>query len=57
MTLEELNAIDPAVAARELLRCCGSRRWAEKMAAARPFVDADVMMVTSDVTRRWRWRS
>jgi OHCU decarboxylase len=37
MTLEELNALDPAVAEQELLRCCGARRWARAMAGSRPF--------------------
>lgn len=39
-----LNAL-PAVDARaELLRCCGSSRWADAMVAARPFgSDADVL--------------
>jgi 2-oxo-4-hydroxy-4-carboxy-5-ureidoimidazoline decarboxylase len=37
MRLHDLNALDDAAAARELLRCCGSTRWAERMMAARPF--------------------
>jgi OHCU decarboxylase len=37
MTLEELNALDPAVAEQELLRCCGARRWARALAGSRPF--------------------
>jgi 2-oxo-4-hydroxy-4-carboxy-5-ureidoimidazoline decarboxylase len=48
MTLGEVNALDAAAAARELLRCCGSTRWAEKMTAARPFVTVDAMMIASD---------
>jgi OHCU decarboxylase len=48
MRLDELNTLDSASAERELLRCCGSTRWAREMAAARPFDDADAMVRTSD---------
>ena len=40
MKPEELDALNslPSQACRaELLKCCGSARWAERMAAARPF--------------------
>jgi 2-oxo-4-hydroxy-4-carboxy-5-ureidoimidazoline decarboxylase len=37
MTLEELNALNPEDAQRELMRCCGSKRWAEAVTARRPF--------------------
>jgi len=37
MTLATLNALDEHAAVRELLRCCGSSRWARTMAASRPF--------------------
>ena len=48
MRLEELNALDAAAAARELLRCCGSPRWAEQMADARPFAGAEAMAAAAD---------
>jgi 2-oxo-4-hydroxy-4-carboxy-5-ureidoimidazoline decarboxylase len=48
MRLEELNALDADSAARELQRCCGSTRWAEAMAAARPFTSADAVAAVSD---------
>jgi OHCU decarboxylase len=48
MTLDDLNALDAASAERELLRCCGSTRWAREMAAARPFDSADAMVRASD---------
>ena len=48
MRLDDLNALDAASAERELLRCCGSTRWAREMAAARPFADIDTMIRTSD---------
>lgn len=35
--LARLNALPEAGAIEELRRCCGSRRWAEKMAAVRPY--------------------
>jgi 2-oxo-4-hydroxy-4-carboxy-5-ureidoimidazoline decarboxylase len=37
MQLDYLNALDADAAARELLRCCGSTKWARQMTAARPF--------------------
>jgi OHCU decarboxylase len=37
VNLEELNALPPAQAETVLLDCCGSSRWASKMAARRPF--------------------
>jgi OHCU decarboxylase len=37
MRLADLNALDDGAAVGELLRCCGSSRWARAMAAARPF--------------------
>jgi 2-oxo-4-hydroxy-4-carboxy-5-ureidoimidazoline decarboxylase len=37
VTLLELNALSTAAAERELQRCCGAARWAQSMAAARPF--------------------
>jgi 2-oxo-4-hydroxy-4-carboxy-5-ureidoimidazoline decarboxylase len=49
MTLDELNALDATTVEREFLRCCGSKRWSEKMTAARPFVNVETMMVSSDV--------
>ncbi len=35
--LLRLNALPAAAAVAELLRACGSRRWAERLAARRPF--------------------
>ncbi|MEP7310271.1 MAG: 2-oxo-4-hydroxy-4-carboxy-5-ureidoimidazoline decarboxylase [Acidobacteriota bacterium] len=39
MTLDEFNVLDAEVAEREVLHCCGSRRWAREMAGRRPFTD------------------
>ncbi len=38
--LEWLNALDEADAVGGLRRCCGSTRWCEAMASARPFASA-----------------
>src|SRR5262249_62053898 len=48
MHLGELNALDAESAARELLRCCGSTRWVERMVAARPFLDTPTLADTAD---------
>ena len=48
MTLEELNALGASAATRELLRCCGSRAWAARMSAARPFASAEAMGASAD---------
>jgi OHCU decarboxylase len=43
-----LNSLPPVEAKAELLKCCGSARWAERMAAARPFHSIDSMLETAD---------
>ena len=43
MRLEDLNGLEEAAATREFLHCCGSRRWATRMAVSRPFADARTM--------------
>jgi OHCU decarboxylase len=40
MTLDELNGMDPQRASNVLNPCCGSERWADGMAARRPFNDS-----------------
>ena len=37
MTLDEFNALPDRQVRDELLKCCGSRRWALEMSAHRPF--------------------
>ena len=49
MRLGELNALDDAAAVRELRRCCGSTRWAQQMAAARPFANEAALIDCADV--------
>jgi OHCU decarboxylase len=46
--LESLNALPAEDVAAELLKCCGSRRWAERMAARRPFDSIDELLRTAD---------
>ncbi len=43
-----LNALATRRAHRELLRCCGSGRWAEQVAAARPYQDFDELLATAE---------
>ncbi len=45
--LARLNEATPQAARVSLLRCCGSSRWAEEMAARRPFSDADALLETA----------
>ena len=37
MTIEEFNKLDAAIAKAELIKCCGSDRWAGQLAKKRPF--------------------
>jgi len=46
--LERLNVLPPDDAVRELLTCCGSREWARRMAAARPFADEGSLLEAAD---------
>src|SRR5438477_12763502 len=52
MTVGDLNALDEESAERELLRCCGSARWARTLAAKRPF--ATLAAVAEDSDAIWR---
>lgn len=40
--------MSPSEAAAELLKCCGSRAWAEQTAAARPFRSLDELIASSE---------
>lgn len=48
MTLERINHLDSESATKEFLRCCGSRRWAQVMAARRPFAHEDTLLASAD---------
>jgi len=47
------NHLPADEAAREILPCCGSTAWAQRMAARRPLVDDTSLVAASDET----WRS
>jgi OHCU decarboxylase len=42
--LEQLNRASREDSASAFLSCCGSRRWAQKMTAARPFADIPALL-------------
>ena len=52
MQLDALNALDRRAAEDELLRCCGSERWAREMAARRPWAGFEAMAEDADAI--WR---
>ncbi|WP_063795294.1 2-oxo-4-hydroxy-4-carboxy-5-ureidoimidazoline decarboxylase, partial [Streptomyces silaceus] len=43
-----LNSAAPGEAEALLLTCCGSRRWARRVAAHRPYPDLDALLAASD---------
>jgi len=46
--LNRLNSLSPAHADAEYLKCCGSRRFASAMTAARPFANVDELLTKAD---------
>jgi OHCU decarboxylase len=46
--LGRLNVLPPGEAEVELLKCCGSTRWARRMAAERPFRGVDELLEAAD---------
>jgi len=48
VNLEELNVLPPAKAEAVLLDCCGSARWASRMAAQRPFAGLSKLCEAAD---------
>jgi 2-oxo-4-hydroxy-4-carboxy-5-ureidoimidazoline decarboxylase len=54
-TLDELNTLTPAGARDFFHSVCGSSRWAEAMAACRPFWDISVVFNAADVV--WEYLS
>jgi 2-oxo-4-hydroxy-4-carboxy-5-ureidoimidazoline decarboxylase len=48
MRLADLNGLDRDAATEVLLRCCGSTRWAQSMADARPFADAEALFAQGE---------
>jgi 2-oxo-4-hydroxy-4-carboxy-5-ureidoimidazoline decarboxylase len=47
-TLAQWNQLPPEDAAREILSCCGSERWARELAGRRPFADQYSLVASSD---------
>jgi 2-oxo-4-hydroxy-4-carboxy-5-ureidoimidazoline decarboxylase len=47
-SLAELNALAESDARAEFLKCCGSHRWADAMAARRPFADNASLAAAAD---------
>lgn len=43
-----LNSLSEADGREALLRCCGSRRWADAMTARRPFADEDALFAAAE---------
>jgi 2-oxo-4-hydroxy-4-carboxy-5-ureidoimidazoline decarboxylase len=48
MDLAELNVLTPEAARAELLRCCGSSRWADGMVRRRPFAAKAALLAAAD---------
>ena len=46
--LDRLNALPADDAERELLTCCGSRRWARAMVEGRPYAGVDDLLARAD---------
>ncbi|MER6200226.1 2-oxo-4-hydroxy-4-carboxy-5-ureidoimidazoline decarboxylase [Streptomyces sp. NPDC001586] len=46
--LARFNALSPEAAHAVLLQCCGSRRWAHRMATHRPYPDPDALLAAAD---------
>ena len=48
MTLDELNGLPAAKVESEVLRCCGSQRWAKALAARRPFASMEELQEAAE---------
>jgi 2-oxo-4-hydroxy-4-carboxy-5-ureidoimidazoline decarboxylase len=46
--LDRFNTAPRATAEAALLSCCGSHRWARRLAAHRPYPDADALLAAAD---------
>jgi OHCU decarboxylase len=46
--LQLLNSLPSVEVEEELLKCCGSREWARRVRAARPFANLDNLLAESD---------
>ena len=48
MTLEQLNRLDDAAARAAFERCCGARRWVERMCEGRPYRDRAALAAAAE---------
>jgi 2-oxo-4-hydroxy-4-carboxy-5-ureidoimidazoline decarboxylase len=48
LTLAQFNDLSQEVAIAQLLTCCTSKNWANKLSDARPFIDVDALLASSD---------
>lgn len=48
MDLNSLNSLPQDEAVKTLLQCCGSKRWAEETAAARPYQNLDALLTRAN---------
>ncbi|OKI10317.1 OHCU decarboxylase [Streptomyces sp. CB02923] len=46
--MERLNGAAPDTAEAALLTCCGSRRWARRLADHRPYPDVEALLAAAD---------
>src|SRR3954454_19139602 len=49
-SLDKLNELPADEAKAELLKCCGSMRWANTMSKSRPFANAEELFAKADET-------
>jgi len=47
-TLQQLNRVPASQAEAELLKCCGSRKWARRLLERRPFADVNDLLANAD---------
>jgi OHCU decarboxylase len=47
-TIDRINSLASEQAEAEFLKCCGSRRWAARMTAERPFENVEEMVTAAD---------
>jgi OHCU decarboxylase len=47
-TLRRLNTLTPGAAEAELLKCCGSAKWARQMVERRPFEDVNDLLANAE---------
>ena len=50
MDLEPLNSMPHDEAVKALLQCCGSKRWAENVANARPYANLETLIANASDT-------